>query len=106
MEADITMKTINIDGVKVAYKITYYLNCAVVTIYVKHRVGQSVKSNKAIFENYKEYSRCTISVSTTDCDNEYKVIAKTTKDMKITKYVKIANSEDRKFIEEIFKALE
>lgn len=100
------MKTIVINDVKVAYKVDYYLNSADVTIYVKHRIGQIVISNKTKFTNYRDYSRCTISVSTIDCKNEVDVVMKATKDMKISTCIKLCDPADKMFIKEIFKALE
>lgn len=100
------MKSININGIKVAYKVTYYLNCAIVTVYVKHRVGQEIRCEGALFENYKTYSRGSIYLSTIGCDNEYQVVVKATASLKIIKCIKPGNPAYKMFIKELYKALE
>lgn len=106
VEADIIMKTVTIDGVKVAYRVEYSLNKAIITIYVKHRMGLQVRSNKVNFVHYRDYSRAMIRIDTKNCETEDDVIAKAITDLQIYTFIKVVDPRDKMFIKEIFKALE
>lgn len=106
VEADITMKTLNLNGKKIAYDVEYMFNSIILKVYIKHRRGQSAKSNKLHFIDYADYSRSEIVINTKNYCYLQDALNDFFKDLKVDLYIKKLDPKDKLFIKEIYKALE